>query len=77
MQHASDCPTHNMPAMPNQHCDCGADLKHNVVLMDRIAELEALLRRIDNVTLWETHPLGRCFQQEIEAALGVGEKPIR
>lgn len=40
----------------------------------RIAELEALLRRIDNVTQWETHPLGRSFQEEIEAALGIGEK---
>lgn len=43
----------------------------------RIAELEALLRRIDNVTTWETHPLGRSFQEEIEAALGIGEKQLR
>ena len=36
---------------------------------DRIAELEALLRRIDNVITWETTPLGRQFQEELEAAL--------
>lgn len=35
----------------------------------RIAELEALLRRIDNVITWETTPLGRQFQEELEAAL--------
>lgn len=36
----------------------------------RIAELEALLRRIDAVITWETTPLGRGFQDEIEAILG-------
>ena len=40
-----------------------------MVMEDRIAELEALLRRIDAVTAWETTPLGRGFQEEIEAAL--------
>jgi hypothetical protein len=25
--HASDCATHNMPAMPNGPCDCGAEPK--------------------------------------------------
>jgi hypothetical protein len=36
------------------------------------------LRRIDAVTIWEHHPerwrLGSEFQEEIEAALGIGEK---
>lgn len=36
---------------------------------ERIAELETLLRRIDAVIIWETTPLGRSFQDEIEAAL--------
>lgn len=36
---------------------------------ERIAELEALLRRIDAVTTWETTPLGRHFQDELDAAL--------
>jgi hypothetical protein len=31
--------------------------------------LRSLLRRIDDVTAWETTPLGRGFQEEIEAAL--------
>ena len=47
------------------------------VFMDdvkRIAELESLLRRIDDVTHWETTPLGRGFQDEIEAALGINKK---
>lgn len=35
----------------------------------RIADLEALLRRIDAVIAWETTPLGRAFQEELEAAL--------
>lgn len=35
----------------------------------RIAELESLLHRIDAVTTWETTPLGRGFQGEIDAAL--------
>lgn len=38
-------------------------------MCDRIAELEGVLRRIDAVTTWETTPLGRSFQDEIEAAL--------
>jgi hypothetical protein len=36
---------------------------------ERIAALESLLRRIDAVTTWETTPLGRAFQEEIEEAL--------
>ena len=35
----------------------------------RIAELEALLRCIDAVIIWETTPLGRAFQDELEATL--------
>ena len=35
----------------------------------RIAQLEALLRRIDAVITWETTPLGRAFQDELEATL--------
>ena len=36
---------------------------------DRITELESLLHRIDAVIAWETTPLGRAFQHEMEAAL--------
>lgn len=38
----------------------------------RIYELETLLRRIDNVIIWEITPLGREFQGEIERVLGIG-----
>ena len=34
-----------------------------------IARWRALLRKIDAVTVWETTPLGRGFQEEIERAL--------
>lgn len=36
----------------------------------RIAELEAMLRRIDAVVTWETTSLGRQFQDEVESVLG-------
>jgi hypothetical protein len=42
----------------------------------RNADLEALLRRIDAVITWETTPLGREFQDEIEAALTVERHPV-
>ena len=56
MPHASDCATHNMPAHENQHCDCGSDLRENVALKDKIADLHAALeavlsvRMLDNLT---------------------------
>ena len=40
-----------------------------------IERLRSLLRRIDDVITWETTPLGRDFQEEIEAAIGIAEKP--
>ena len=46
------------------HPRCSHDARDH-----RIAELEALLRRIDAVVTWETTPLGRHFQEEVEAAL--------
>lgn len=41
----------------------------------RVAELEAMLRRIDAVIAWETTPLGRGFQDELDAALLVAGAP--
>lgn len=36
---------------------------------DEIEALRAMLRRIDNLTTWETTPLGRDFQEEVDAIL--------
>lgn len=40
-----------------------------IAAADEIERLRALLKRIDAVTTWETTPLGRHFQDEVEAAL--------
>ncbi len=41
----------------------------------RIAELEALLSRADEVIIWELHmPDGQEFQKEVERVLGIGSK---
>lgn len=39
------------------------------VAANEIEHLRSLLKRIDDVTAWETTPLGRGFQDEVEAAL--------
>lgn len=41
---------------------------------DEIERLRSLLKRIDDVTTWETTPLGRKFQDEVEGALGIGRR---
>ena len=41
---------------------------------DEIERLRELLRRADAVVTWETTPNGRGFQDEIEAALGIGNR---
>lgn len=41
---------------------------------EEITRLRSLLQRIDAVTVWETTPLGRGFQDEIEAALLLAER---
>lgn len=44
------------------------------VAANEIEHLRSILRRIDDVTTWETTPLGRRFQDEVEAALGIGQQ---
>ena len=39
------------------------------VAANEIEHLRGLLKRIDDVTTWETTPLGRGFQDEVEAAM--------
>jgi hypothetical protein len=48
------------------------DAQFIVASVNRAAALEALLRRIDAVVTWETTPLGRGFQDEIETVLAMG-----
>lgn len=40
-----------------------------MMMQEREAELVSLLRRIDAVVVWESTPLERGFQEEIERAL--------
>jgi hypothetical protein len=58
---------------PDEMEDTAMHMEHaNIIIglaTGKIHVLLDLIRRADNVIAWETTPLGRGFQEEIEAAL--------